>query len=623
MLRTNLDNAHVNWHTPQALGNGRYELREFIGKGGMGVVYKAHDVELDRAVAVKCLLDVTRQGSRELAVKEAKTLASLAHPNIMRVFDILSTQNQVWIVSEWLEGKLLSQLPLPLPAAAVLAIMTQVYDALAAAHAAQIFHRDIKPANIINGNDGRITLIDFGVAYAPGLSTGATLAGSLRFTDPRILEGEAPDALSDLFSAALLQIELMTGEAVLPELAPLPLHRYIKRHLEGRLDELLEGQYPPLVELARRFGGKARLKNSADLRAAREAAFAARDALRELTPKRPECYLEAGLCLGNIADLVPRQVFAKMARNALQNPALSPKQKAAWIAFQAAREEAGTETERGFRLLGRPRERTPTRVKAKFRRKRRKWILGWTGVFIATTSLLVGLLLGKIGEHRFDGPSSNPARDNLTRNPDLTGPLQAESGAALSWQGIYSSPSGAKAVLAHLSPFLAPVRPLEPEKAPRSSIHPDSEDAAKNAAQRASRDRVPFFLVANAWATVKIDGLEVGRLPQAAPFMLTPGPHRLQLSSPIVETLTTEIHVKKATPGHLKFALVARTSSRVVSLSTPGRLFVDGLDHGVVKQVTIPLSYGPHRIWVERGKTVGTPLDLALGPSSPREIKIE
>jgi serine/threonine protein kinase len=134
---------------PHALANGRYELCEFVSKGGMGAVYRARDVQLGRWVAVKCLLDVTRETSRELAAKEARTLASLNHRNIMRVFDILQSGDQVWIVSEWLEGKSLAQLPMPLPPAAVLAIMAQVYDALASAHAAQVIHRDVKPANII------------------------------------------------------------------------------------------------------------------------------------------------------------------------------------------------------------------------------------------------------------------------------------------------------------------------------------------------------------------------------------------------------------------------------------------------------------------------------------------
>src|SRR5690606_36471385 len=95
--------------------------------------------------------------------------------------------------------------------------------------------------------------IDFGVAFAPGASTGATLAGSLRYADPRILEGEPPDALSDMFSAALLQIELMTGETVMPDLAPLPLYRHMKKNLGARLGALLDGGYPPLVALARRY----------------------------------------------------------------------------------------------------------------------------------------------------------------------------------------------------------------------------------------------------------------------------------------------------------------------------------------------------------------------------------
>lgn len=299
----------------------------------MGAVYRAMDQELGRWVALKCLHETDNINSQELALKEARTLASLNHPNILKVYDVLTINEQIWIVSEWLDGQCLAQTKKPLAPAGALAVITQVFSALSAAHEAQVIHRDVKPANIMLRNDGRVTLIDFGVAFAPGNSTGHTIVGSLRYTDPRTLEGQHPDAHSDLFSAALVLAELLTGETILPDLAPLPLYRHIKKNLGQRIDSVLDGIYPPAAALVTKHTGHSRLEAQHYSDPAREAALLSRDYFRKLSDLSPEEYLTSRAQLSNDGDISTDLKMKKEAEDAIESNLLSPKQKSAWIAF--------------------------------------------------------------------------------------------------------------------------------------------------------------------------------------------------------------------------------------------------------------------------------------------------
>ncbi len=585
----------------------------------MGAVYRARDVELDRSVAVKCLLDVAKQNSRELAVKEARTLASLSHPNIMRVFDILSVGDQIWIVSEWLEGKCLAQLPMPLPPACVLALMAQVYDALAFAHAAQVIHRDVKPSNVMIGVGGRVSLIDFGVAFAPGSSTGETLAGSLRYVDPRILEGETPDAQADLFSAALLQVELMTGETVLPDLAPLPLYRHIKKNLGTRLELLLDGTYPPLAALPKEL---ASLFTDGKRMSARDAQVACLDALRRLTPKSPEQYLADTLCQGSVSDTVVDTLIATEVDQALADQTMSPREKAVWIAFKAA-SEAGPSPELRAKRQAEYRSKHLTKagrnellrdqhhhnllaplmkkVPSRFQR------------LVGSVSLPIIVLFGVFiwmklapGPDRLVGAVPPPADGR----PDL--------GAA-----VELGPDQQVRV----EPLVAPDKERSIGVAPsgsevNSKILEKAPELQATAPEPVSAVAVNF--VANAWAVVLIDGKEVGRLPQAAPFKLSPGRHVVSLTNPTVEPLQTELVVEANKPLRLHYKLKPKMSQRVIKLSKPGRLFVDGKDHGVVTVKKMTMTYGTHQILIQRGgKTSGKPRSIALGPDTPAVISLE
>ena len=200
---------------------GRYRIVSLLGKGGMGEVYCAHDARLDRDVAVK----VVRAGARadpqaqKRFETEAVVVGRLNHPNVMAVFDAGEHDGCPYLVSELLEGETLARRlrkgPLA-PRSAVEAAIA-VARALVAAHACGVVHRDLKPANIFMIADGRIKVIDFGIAkwIRPGLTdesnAGEDVAGTLAYMSPEQAHGEPADARSDLFSIGAVLYEMLYG----------------------------------------------------------------------------------------------------------------------------------------------------------------------------------------------------------------------------------------------------------------------------------------------------------------------------------------------------------------------------------------------------------------------------
>jgi serine/threonine protein kinase len=191
---------------------GRYALTEVIARGGMGVVWLASDQLLDRPVAVKEItypLHVTeheREVLRERTLREARTAASLDHPHVTTVFDVVEEDGRPWLVMEHVPSHSLQQLVEEhgrLPWQAVTRIGLDVLDALEAAHRAGIVHRDVKPGNVLVDADGRAYLTDFGIATATGdssLTTTGTMIGSPSYMSPERAHGEQPGPPTDLWS---------------------------------------------------------------------------------------------------------------------------------------------------------------------------------------------------------------------------------------------------------------------------------------------------------------------------------------------------------------------------------------------------------------------------------------
>ena len=215
----------------QSLGHYRIEAK--LGEGGMGVVYRAFDTHLDRAVAIKILrADATSSPERKRRfVQEAKAASALNHPNIVHIYDISSSDGTDFIAMEFVPGKTLDQLigKCGLPLRDTLKYSIQIADALARAHSAGIVHRDLKPANVIVGEDGRVKLLDFGLAKltesVPDLDGATatmaapetpqteegTIVGTVAYMSPEQTEGKKIDARSDIFSFGSVLYEMVTG----------------------------------------------------------------------------------------------------------------------------------------------------------------------------------------------------------------------------------------------------------------------------------------------------------------------------------------------------------------------------------------------------------------------------
>jgi Tol biopolymer transport system component/tRNA A-37 threonylcarbamoyl transferase component Bud32 len=196
---------------------GPYEILAVIGAGGMGEVFKARDARLDRIVAIK----TSTAGFSDRFEREARTIAKVNHPNICTLHDV----GPDYLVMEYIEGHPLACL-IPrkgMPLAEVLNYAAQIADALAAAHAADIVHRDLKPGNVMITAEGRVKVVDFGLArMVVPITTGpdvttltqtaeGTIAGTVSYMSPEQAQGKSVDVRSDIFSFGALLYEMLTG----------------------------------------------------------------------------------------------------------------------------------------------------------------------------------------------------------------------------------------------------------------------------------------------------------------------------------------------------------------------------------------------------------------------------
>ncbi|MFF5494869.1 serine/threonine-protein kinase [Streptomyces aquilus] len=204
---------------------GRYRLEVRLGRGGMGVVWRATDQLLGRRVAVKELaLDETLSEAearrwRDRTLREARAVAQLRHPHIIVVHDVVEDDERPYLVMELIDGVSLADRIAargPVDAAEAARIGVALLGALRAAHAAGVLHRDIKPANVLIADDGRVVLTDFGVAQVAGATTLTDLdsfVGSPEYTAPERMSGLATGPASDLWSLGALLCTAVSGES--------------------------------------------------------------------------------------------------------------------------------------------------------------------------------------------------------------------------------------------------------------------------------------------------------------------------------------------------------------------------------------------------------------------------
>jgi hypothetical protein len=197
----------------------RYELGPVLGQGGMARVHQGLDRQLDREVAIKVLAPPFDRDSDfvERFRREARAAAGLSHPNIVAVFDSGSDDDTHFIVTELVEGETLAdrlRRDGPMPPADAVAVAVDIARALAAAHARGLIHRDIKPGNVMLLPDGRVKVVDFGIARAAGsdtLTNTGVVLGSTAYLSPEQAGGQPVDERADLYALGCVLYEMLTG----------------------------------------------------------------------------------------------------------------------------------------------------------------------------------------------------------------------------------------------------------------------------------------------------------------------------------------------------------------------------------------------------------------------------
>ncbi|MBW5486830.1 protein kinase [Streptomyces bambusae] len=218
---------------------GRYRLLGPLGRGGMGMVWRARDEVLGREVAVKEVrapdgldADEVRRMYARLE-REAWAAARISHRGVVTVYDVATEEGRPWIVMELVRGLSLAEVLAadgPMAPRQAAAVGRQVLDALRSAHAAGVLHRDVKPGNVLIGNDGRVVLSDFGIARlegSPALTLTGEVIGSPEFLAPECALGRPPSAQSDLWSLGVLLYAAVEGVSPFRQDTPLSTLRAV------------------------------------------------------------------------------------------------------------------------------------------------------------------------------------------------------------------------------------------------------------------------------------------------------------------------------------------------------------------------------------------------------------
>jgi tRNA A-37 threonylcarbamoyl transferase component Bud32 len=244
--------------TPERYVFGPYEIIETLGRGGMGVVYRANDRTLKREVALKILRDDLRGEQRVLARfrREAETFARLDHPNIVHIHSVGVIEQIPFIAMEYIAGETLAsrlRREGPLPWQEALRIGQQVAEALQCAHMAQVVHRDVKPGNILLSTDGGVHVTDFGIAKVLNAETQLTIDGSRlgtpQYMCPERCKNKSVTPVSDLYSLGVVLFQAITGKLPYSARSSVELIECIVSQQPLRASSLVPGLPEPVDRL--------------------------------------------------------------------------------------------------------------------------------------------------------------------------------------------------------------------------------------------------------------------------------------------------------------------------------------------------------------------------------------
>ncbi|HKO01586.1 MAG TPA: serine/threonine-protein kinase, partial [Thermoanaerobaculia bacterium] len=266
---------------------GPYEVISLLGEGGMGQVYRGRDPRLGRDIAIKILAKESAHDKDALArfEREARAIASLSHPNILSIHDFGDEDGTFFVVTELLNGETLRDRigQTPLNWRVAVDIGASIAEGLAAAHAQSVVHRDLKPENIFLTVDGRLKILDFGLAQTDPLLTGSrdeasvptqvfqtapgTVVGTIGYMAPEQLRGEPVDGTADVFSLGCILFEMVTARRPFQRgSGAATIAAILKEDIEhDALSEVAPPEFQRIVEVCVEKAPGARFQSSRDL----------------------------------------------------------------------------------------------------------------------------------------------------------------------------------------------------------------------------------------------------------------------------------------------------------------------------------------------------------------------
>lgn len=510
----------------------KYRLEDEIGQGGMAIVYRAHDTKLRRDVAIKLLLPHLLRQPEAVGRfrREAVTVARLSHPNIIDIYDYSGEHSaQPYIVTELIDGQTLGRFVEgkgPLPCELAACVGREIAQALVHAHEQSVVHRDLKPENIMIRRDGKIKLMDFGIARvleSATLTLTGSIMGSPAFMSPEHITGRSVEAASDLFSLGSILYFLVAGSP--PFMGQNP-HEILKRVVDGDREPLqmrapaCSNRFAALVDKllsrdpALRPAGAAAVLQELDRILAEGGIGAPAEELNHYFSD-PKGYGEQFTL--RLVHHLEQQAQSQTRRK----PAQAMQTYSRILAMNPGHPVAATQLER---LIRRQRSLARSRVEL------------MVGGALILTALLVAWLLG--------------LHDPADMLPEMLVPLPPENVASFPPEVAQAEapreesgrdPARATANGEGTRHVEGQARPLNPSRPPTRT-----ENLPRPPAQEAVVPSGSLRVVALPWADVYVNGRKVGSSPHTEPFALTPGRNEIRLENPSYRTYSRAIDVTRA-----------------------------------------------------------------------------
>jgi serine/threonine-protein kinase len=582
--------------SPQKIG--RYEIVGELGKGAMGIVYKALDPMIGRTVAMKTMrVDVHGMEADEMLKRfqnEARAAGVLQHPNIVTIYDAGEQDGLFYIAMEFIEGVTLHSLILQnrvLPVEQVIDYSRQICAGLDQAHAHGVIHRDVKPANIMIMPDGLVKIMDFGIAKAGGgLTSAGQVLGTPNYMSPEQVKGRTLDGRSDLFSFGVMLYEMVTGEKPFTgQNVTTIIYKIVNENpiAPRELDVTIHPGLSAVIAKSLSKNPDERYQKGADLvkDLANYKSFGSGEASGKMSAAPAAADLDA-----NASDKTVVFDSGSMAKASSGSMAAAP--AAAAAAAAAAPSPAIKAIDSTVDLA--KRKVAPAVVAAKKDPKK---------AMIAGLVLVVVIaLIGGVMYLRHRSAVQQAQLEEQQRQADAQ--RAAQEARAHVNQEIQNAPAPAEptpepAVSTPEKPAAKPATKTTASKpSPQQTAKPSATPAPAPAQTQPAATTGELQVSSNpAGAQLQVDGA----VQQNAPYTfknLTPGQHTVVISKPGFATETRKIDVPAGKTTPLVVNLNAVPIATITAASEPAgaKILIDGKDTGKVTPATLTVDPGEHKV---------------------------